>query len=107
MRPVINRYLFTLSLALLCCWLSQPFALSQQNPQPTSTPAASGQDDREVVTIREVRLPITVIGKDKQPVAGLTKEDFLIYEDKQLQTTQGSSTFTDEKTSLPIYVAVL
>jgi Ca-activated chloride channel family protein len=107
MRPVINRYLFALSLSLLCCLLSQPFAHSQQNPQPTPTPGASGQDDTEVVTIREVRLPITVIGKDKQPVAGLTKEDFLIYEDKQLQTIRGFSTFTDEKASLPIYVAVL
>jgi VWFA-related protein len=107
MRPVINRYLFAPALALLCCLLSQPLAHSQQNPQPTPTPAASGQDDTEVVTIREVRLPITVIGKDKQPVAGLTKEDFLIYEDKQLQTIKGFSTFTDEKASLPIYVAVL
>lgn len=107
MRPVINRYLFAPALALLCFASSQPFALSQQNPQPTPTPAASGQDDREVVTIREVRLPITVIGKDKQPVAGLRKEDFLIYEDKQLQTIRGFSNFTDEKASLPIYVAVL
>lgn len=107
MRPVINRYLFTLALALCCFALSQPFALAQQKPQPTPTQPAQTQDDREVVTIREVRLPITVIGKDKQPVAGLTKEDFLIYEDKQLQTIRGFTTFTDEKASQPIYVAVL
>ena len=107
MRPVINRYLFTLALALLCFASSQPSALAQQKPQPTPTPATQGQDDKEVVTIREVRLPITVIGKDKQPVAGLTKEDFLIYEDKQLQTIRGFTNFTDEKESQPIYVAVL
>jgi VWFA-related protein len=105
MRPIINRYLFMLSLALFCFALSQPFALSQQNPQPTPTPTPEGLDEGPVY-IREVRLPITVI-KDKQPVAGLRKEDFLIYEDKQLQTIRGFTSFTDEKESLPIYVAVL
>ncbi|MDT4895495.1 MAG: Ca-activated chloride channel [Acidobacteriota bacterium] len=102
MRPASNRFLFTL--ALCCIALSQSAALSQQKPQPTPPQSAQGQDDREVVTIREVRLPVTVIGKDKQPVAGLTRNDFLIYEDKQLQAIRG---FTDEKDSQPIYVAVL
>jgi Ca-activated chloride channel homolog len=104
MRPVSNRFLFTLALALCSFALAQPIAISQQNPQSAPPQPAQDQGDREVVTIREVRLPVTVIGKDKQPVAGLTKNDFLIYEDKQLQTIRG---FTDEKDSQPVYVAVL
>jgi len=107
MRPAINRHLFTLALAFFCFALSHSYALAQQNPKPTPTPTPDEQEDLGPVYIREVRLPITVIGKDKQPVAGLTKEDFLIYEDKQLQTIRGFTSFTDEKESLPIYVAVL
>lgn len=104
MRPAINRFLFFTALAVCSLSVSQPSALAQQNPQPTQTPAAQGQDDREVVTIREVRLPVTVLDKKRQPVSGLTKNDFLIYEDKQLQTIRG---FIDERESPPIYVAVL
>ena len=104
MRPASNRFLFTLALALCSFALAQSIAISQQNPQSAPPQPAQDQGDREVVTIREVRLPVTVIGKDKQPVAGLTKNDFLIYEDKQLQTIRG---FTDEKDSQPVYVAVL
>jgi Ca-activated chloride channel family protein len=107
MRSFINRFLLALALSLCCFALSQPLALAQQNTKPTPTPTPDGQDDEGPVYIREVRLPITVIGKDKQPVSGLTKEDFLIYEDKQLQTIRGFTGFTNEKESLPIYVAVL
>ena len=104
MRFTIHRfpYLAALALALLCCALP---ALAQ-NPQPAQTPAS--QQDTEVITIREVRLPVTVIDekvKGKPPVSGLTREDFLIYEDKQLQKIEG---FTDETTGgEPVYVAVL
>jgi Ca-activated chloride channel family protein len=109
MRPAIYRFLF--SAALVFCALllarSPRSVFSQQTPQSSPPPAAQGQEDREVVTIREVRLPVTVIGKDKQPVPGLTRDDFLVYEDKQLQTIKGFTSFTDEKNSQPIYVAVL
>jgi Ca-activated chloride channel family protein len=108
MRLFVHRLTLVAALALLCgLTLSRPVVLSQQRPQqPTTspTPATQGQDDREVVTIREVRLPVTVLDKKKNPVSGLTKHDFLIYEDKQLQKIEG---FTDEKDSQPIYVAVL
>lgn len=108
MRLNLYRFLFIAALTLCGFALSQPVVLSQQNPQPTPTPSASqGQDEREVVTIREVRLPVTVEDKNKNTVAGLTKEDFLIYEDKQLQEIRGFTGFMDEKTSQPIYVAVL
>jgi Ca-activated chloride channel family protein len=107
MRPIINRFLFIAALALGGFFSSQSAILAQQKPQPTQTPEAQDQGDIERVRINEVRLPVTVLGKDKQPVSGLTKTDFLIYEDKQLQEIKGFSSFTIEKDSQPIYVAVL
>lgn len=109
MRRIIYRFLFSASLALCGFSLWPPAVFPQQQPQPTQTPAAApqGQDEKEIVTIREVRLPVTVTDKNKNPVSDLTRDDFLIYEDKQLQTIRGFSTFTIEKDSQPIYVAVL
>ncbi|PYS52985.1 MAG: hypothetical protein DMF68_00575 [Acidobacteria bacterium] len=104
MRPVIHRFLFTAALALFLFAIAQPRALSQQKPRPTPTPDAQDQVGKEVITINEVRLPVTVIDKNKQPVTGLTKNDFLIFEDKKQQEIRG---FSDEKSSLPIYVVVL
>ena len=107
MRPIINRFLFAFMLASSGLFWSQSPLRAQQNPQPAQTPAPQSQDDKEVVTIREVRLPIAVVDKKKNPVTDLTKNDFLIYEDKQLQTIKGFTSFIDEKSSQPIYVAVL
>jgi Ca-activated chloride channel family protein len=107
MRPLIHRFLFVAALTFCALVWSQPLVLSQQPPpQPTPTPQ-EGQDDLGPVFIREVRLPVTVTDKNKNPVSGLTRDDFLIYEDKQLQAIRGFSTFTIEKDSQPIYVAVL
>ncbi len=71
----------------------------QQQPRPTPTPS-----DREVITIREVRLPITVLDKKEQPVPGLTQHDFIILEDK---VPQQIISFRDEKEPLPVWVGVL
>ena len=67
------------------------------------------QDDDDTVSVFEVRLPITVESKKKkkgtrQLVKGLTKDDFIIFEDGVKQET---TFFTDEKTNPPIYVGVL
>lgn len=109
MRPVINRLLFAFLLAFGGFLWSQPqpSAVAQQTPQPAQTPLPQGQEDKEVVEIREVRLPVVVVDKKKNPVTDLTRNDFLIYEDKQLQTIKGFTSFIDEKSSQPIYVAVL
>jgi Ca-activated chloride channel family protein len=103
----ISVSFFLLIAALLLCAFAftseTPTALGQQRPQPAPTPTPD-DSGRVVTDIKEVRLPITVLDKKGQPVMGLTKNDFLVYEDKQLQTIES---FYDEKTSLPVYVAVL
>jgi Ca-activated chloride channel family protein len=104
MRSIIHRLLFATVFALTLVAVSQPGALSQQKPTPTPTPDEPEQGD--VVYIREVRVPVTVTGKDKQPVVGLTKNDFQIFEDKKPQVIKGFTVASD-KDSLPIYVAVL
>ena len=103
MRPFIKRFLLTTMLTASTLALA-PSVPAQPRPQSTPTPNQQGQDDREVVTIREVRLPISVLDKKGVPISGLTKNDFLVYEDDQLQTIRG---FIDEKESPPVYVAVL
>jgi Ca-activated chloride channel family protein len=105
MRPIIHRFLFIAALTLCGFALSQPAILAQQKPQPTPTPDADEQEG--TIYIREVRLPIIVTDKNKNTVSGLTRDDFLIYEDKQLQTIQSFTGFTNEKDSQPVYVAVL
>ena len=79
---------------------------SSQNrqAQPAPTPAPSQQEGREVVNIRRVRLPITVLDKKGQIVSGLTASDFQILEDNQPQAIES---FADEREAAPIYVGVL
>src|SRR6185436_20556936 len=63
------------------------------------------QQGTERILIRRVRLPITITDKKGQFVPGLTKEDFVILEDKVPQTIE---TFSDDLSqSLPLYIAVL
>lgn len=75
-----------------------------QQQQPAAQPSATQSDEETRVTINEVRLPITVLDKKKQPVAGLTQNDFLVFEDKQPQKIES---FSAEFEKLPIYVGVL
>jgi VWFA-related protein len=74
-------------------------------PRPAPTPPSEGQTDQnDTVFIREVRVPITVLDKNKLPVSGLTQSAFEIYEDKKLQTIVS---FRDEKDNPPIYAVVM
>src|SRR6266566_9464836 len=79
-----------------------------QNPSPKAspTPPVAGQDQEPITTfIRRVRLPITVVDKKGQFVPGLTKSDFLVFEDKVPQQIE---TFSDDiGQSESLYVAVL
>ena len=79
----------------------------QPKPQPQKPTAAAeqSQEKPEVINVRRVRLPITVMDHKKQFVSGLTENDFLIFEDK---VPQKIDSFTSEQNnSLPLYVAVL
>jgi len=85
-------------------WAQQ--ARPQATPPKTATPTTPEQgQEKEVVNIRRVRLPITVTDKKGQFVSGLTASDFLIFEDKVPQ--QIDSFTSEENNSLPLYVAVL
>lgn len=111
MRTIFRSSLLILTLALsLVVWRGESAPAQQKNqtppPKVTPTPAAQETDEQNggQVFINEVRLPISVVDKKKQPVLGLTKDDFLIFEDKQPQQI---ASFRDEKDSLPVYVGVL
>lgn len=97
-----HRSFFVASLALLLLVPASALAQRTRKPQPVPTPTP--QDDIVRVPIRRVQLPITVLDKKGQPVAGLRAQDFQVLEDKQPQRIE---TFADEKESLPIFVAVL
>jgi len=80
----------------------------QQKPKPSPTPPSSSTDQAsqsETIFIRRVRLPITVVDKKGLFVPGLTKNDFLVLEDRVPQVIE---TFSDDLgESLPVFVAVL
>ena len=74
-----------------------------QQPKPSPTPPQ--RDDNQQVIITEVRVPVIIKDKKtKQPITGLTKEDFEVFEDKQKQEIKS---LIDEKANEPVYVAVL
>jgi VWFA-related protein len=75
-------------------------------PSPTPPAISNDQDSQsEKIFIRRVRLPITVVDKKGLFVPGLTKNDFVILEDRVPQQIE---TFSDDLgQSLPVYVAVL
>ena len=105
----MNRsfYYFLIIVAALSLVFVSATAQNQQpapqKPVPTATPDPN--QEREVVNIRRVRLPITVTDKKGQFVSGLTANDFLVLEDK---IPQKIDSFTsEENNTLPLYVAVL
>src|SRR5882724_9965217 len=105
MSSALVRFLFGPLLAV--CALGAVAGVCAQKPKPLPSPTPAGEQTPESVRIpiRRVRLPITVTDKKGQFVPGLTKEDFLILEDKVPQQIE---TFSDDLSlTLPLYVAVL
>ena len=70
--------------------------------KPTPTPG----DDTGATKVFEVRLPVTVSTDDKKKdlVKGMTRGDFLVFEDG---VQQELTFFSDEKTNPPVFVGVL
>src|ERR1700752_3269718 len=102
----ITSFLFRyLSVAALS--IAMALSVSAQKPKasPSPTPATETPQGIEKIAIRRVRLPITETDKKGQFVPGLTKNDFVILEDKDPQEIE---TFSDEiLQTTPMYVAVL
>jgi Ca-activated chloride channel homolog len=106
MNTLLRYFLFIA--AVTACGLAwsgllSPSTQGQQRQQPAPTPTPQG-DIIERITIREVRLPVTVLDKKDQPVSGLQQGDFIIMEDK---VPQRVISFRDEKEGLPVWVGVL
>jgi Ca-activated chloride channel homolog len=93
------------SISLAACF--QIAVQGQPRPQkPAAPPLSTDQgQEKEVVNVRRVRLPITVTDKKGQFISGLTASDFLISEDKVPQ--QIDSFTSEENNKLSLYVAVL
>ena len=104
MRFAVRLFLLAFALAAVSVSVPRADAQGNRNQQPRPSPTPQEPDDLGPVTVREVRLPITVLDKKEQPVSGLTRADFLVFEDKQPQQIQG---FIDERTGVPVHVAVL
>lgn len=105
MKP--NLFSLLVRLSLLACFAGASIVLAQQpKAKPSPTPPAGDQADQsETIFIRRVRLPITVLDKKGQFVSGLTKNDFIVLEDKVPQQIE---TFSDDLgQSLPVFVALL
>src|SRR6266851_4016878 len=106
----MKRFVFYLALTSLgFAMLFQISAAQSQQPKPPkpSSPSATPNQtqEKEVVNIRRVRLPITVTDKKGQFVSGLSAGDFLITEDKVPQQIDSFS--NEQSNNLPLYVAVL
>ncbi|PYS70978.1 MAG: hypothetical protein DMF69_11850 [Acidobacteria bacterium] len=105
MTPIFPRFLFNL-LSAFVVLLAAALVVSAQNPKASPSPTPGIDDSGSVkIPVRRVRLPITVTDKKGSFVPGLTKEDFIILEDKVPQTIE---TFSDDMSqTTPLYVAVL
>ena len=96
MKSFVRIFCFQLAFVLFAL-----VSVSQaQTPRPTPPPA---DDDAGALKTFEVRLPVTVT-LDKALVPGLTRNDFLVFEDGVQQEV---TFFTDEKNNPPVYVGVL
>ena len=94
------------SLAAACIIVAVALSVCAQKPKSSPTPPPSGDaQGTEKIFVRRVRLPITVTDKKGQFVGGLTKDDFVILEDK---VPQAIETFSDDLSlTTPLYIAVL
>lgn len=101
-------------LTALACALGGAAAAARQTPAPPpQRPAAPRQTPtpppdvvEDVTTARVVRVPVTVLDKKGVPVTGLTRNDFLVFEDKRPVQFDFLGEIK-ELEKLPIYIGVL
>jgi Ca-activated chloride channel family protein len=105
MTSLFTRILFVFVVAVsVSLGVGSGSRAQQPGAKATPTPPPD-QEPPEVIFIRRVRLPITVLDKKGLFVSGLSKEDFQILEDKIPQQIE---TFSDDiGKELPLYVGVL
>lgn len=105
MTTVLLRFLLNL-LLIVCAFAAVTGCVYAQKAKPSPSPTPVTEDQGSIrIPIRRVRLPITVVDKKGQFVPGLTKDDFVILEDKVPQQIE---TFSDDLSQTsPLYIAVL
>jgi len=101
--------LFTVLACGLVAAATPPVGARQQQPaqpRPSPTPRATPEDLQETTTTRAVRVPVTVLDKKGKPVVGLSKNNFLVFEDKRPVEFDflGESQEIEKQ---PIYIGVL
>jgi Ca-activated chloride channel family protein len=94
----VLRFVPLRSLAIVIALAGACFA-----QKPTAVPTPPPDENGGSTKVFEVRLPVTVTLK-KDLVTGLTKNDFMVFEDGVQQEV---TYFSDEKTNPPVYVGVL
>ena len=104
MSVVLKDFLFRRLLVAFII-VSAAICAVAQKPRPSPTPLPQDPQGTVKIPVRRVRLPITVTDKKGNFVPGLTREDFVVLEDKVQQTIE---TFADDLAeTTPLYVAVL
>ena len=106
-RMKSTRVRFFSSFLAVCAFAASAGVVHSQKPKPSPspTPLSEQNPDSVKIPIRRVRLPITVLDKKGQLVSGLTKNDFLVLEDKVPQQIE---TFSDDLSlTSPLFIAVL
>jgi Ca-activated chloride channel family protein len=104
MKSAVKLFLIIAAFGATAWALTTHEVAAQQPAASRPAPTPPQETNEGTVNVRIVRLPITVLDKKDQPVGGLLATDFEILEDKQPQRIES---FTDEKTGIPVHVAVL
>src|SRR5690349_15990532 len=73
-----------------------------QKPAPKNS-QTGGQGDKQRLGVLTVRLPLSIKNKDNKPVAGLTVNNFEVFEDNKQQRIEGF----EAPSRLPLDIAIL
>lgn len=103
MKSLIS-FRFLIVVSALVAAMGSMNVISAQQPRPSPSPTPDDQGI-ERITIRRVRLPITVVDKNGAFIGGLTQADFQIREDKIAQEIETFADVTND--AQPLSVGVL